>query len=77
LIDRLLRLLITLPVSTASSERAFSSLKIIKTRLRNKIEDDNLANNMLVHIEGAILEDYKYDDVIFDFKSIKDRAADL
>ncbi|XP_047045807.1 uncharacterized protein LOC124650308 [Lolium rigidum] len=77
LIDRLLRLLITLPVSTASAERAFSSLKIIKTRLRNKMEDENLANNMLVHIEGAILEDYKYDDVIFDFKSIKDRAADL
>jgi len=31
LIDRLLRLLVTLPVSTASAERAFSSLKIIKT----------------------------------------------
>jgi hypothetical protein len=77
LIDRLLRLLITLPVSTASAERVFSILKIIKTRLRNKMEDDNLANNMLVHIEGAILDDYKYDDVIFYFKSIKDRAADL
>ena len=38
LIDRLLRLLVTLPVSTASAERAFSSLKIIKTRLRNKID---------------------------------------
>jgi hypothetical protein len=77
LIDRLLRLLITLPVSTASAEQAFSSMKIIKTRLRNKLEDDNLANNMLVHIEGDILEKYKYDDVISDFKSIKDRAADL
>jgi hypothetical protein len=77
LIDRLLCLLITLPVSTASAERAFSSMKIIKTRLRNKMEDDNLANNLLVHIECDILEDYNYDDVISDFKSIKDRAADL
>jgi hypothetical protein len=31
------------------------------------MEDDNLANNMLVHIEDAILEEYKYDDVIFLF----------
>jgi hypothetical protein len=77
LIDRLLCLLITLPVSTASAERAFSSMKIIKTRLRNKMEDDNLANNLLVHIECDILEDYNYDDVISDFKSIKDGAADL
>jgi len=35
LIDRLLRLLLTLPVSTASVERVFSTLKIIKTILRN------------------------------------------
>jgi hypothetical protein len=42
-VDRLLRLLVTLSVSTASAERAFSSLKIIKTRLQNKMEDDFLA----------------------------------
>ena len=35
LIDRLLWLLLTLPVSTASAERVFSILKIIKTRLCN------------------------------------------
>ncbi|XP_044440631.1 uncharacterized protein [Triticum aestivum] len=38
LVDRLLRLLLALPVSTASAERAFSTLKIIKTRLRNTME---------------------------------------
>lgn len=42
LIDRLLRLLVTLPVSTTSAEWAFSALKIVKTRLRNKMEDDFL-----------------------------------
>ena len=41
------------------------------------MEDDFLANNLLVNIEGDILETYKYDDVISDFKAIKDRAADL
>jgi hypothetical protein len=37
-VDRLLRLLVTLSASTASAD----SLKIIKTRLRNKMEDDFL-----------------------------------
>ena len=76
LVERLLRLLITLPVSTASAERAFSSLKIIKTRLRNKMEDDYLANSLLVNIEAELLETYSYEDVIEDFKK-KNRKADL
>jgi hypothetical protein len=54
-IDRLLPLLLTVPVSTASAERVFFSiLKIIKTRLRNKMEDEFLANSLLIHIEGEI-----------------------
>lgn len=64
-------------VSTASAERAFSSMKIIKTRLRNKMEDENLANNLLVHIEGGILENYSHEDVIADFISKKDRRVDF
>ena len=77
LIERLLRLLITLLVSTVSAERAFSSMKIIKTRLRNKMEDDHLANNLLVNVEGEILEKYSYEDIIDDFRSMADRKADL
>jgi hypothetical protein len=58
LIDRLFHLLVTLLVSTASAERAFSSLKIIKTRLRNKMDDDYLANSLLIHIECEIIGNY-------------------
>jgi hypothetical protein len=71
------QLLITLPVSTASVESAFSSMKIIKTRLRNKMEDDYLSNSLLVNIEGEILETYSYEDVIEDFRRKKNRKADL
>ena len=39
-IDRLIRLVLTLPVSTATMERAFSAMKLLKTRLRNKMKDD-------------------------------------
>ena len=75
LIDRLLRLLVTLPVSTASAERAFSTSKIIKTRLRNRMEDDLLANSMLLQIEREIALKIGYEDVIADFKATKNRRA--
>jgi hypothetical protein len=75
LVDRLLRLLVTLPVSTATAERAFSILKIIKTRLRNRMEDDFLANSMLVNIEAEILGDYNYEDIIHDFIDVKKRKV--
>ena len=41
------------------------------------MEDENLANNLLVHIEGGILENYSYEDVIADFRSKGDRRVDL
>uniref|UniRef100_A0ACD5V0I4 Uncharacterized protein n=1 Tax=Avena sativa TaxID=4498 RepID=A0ACD5V0I4_AVESA len=77
LIVRLLQLLVTLPVCTASAERAFSSLKIIKTRLRNKMADENLANNLVVHIEREIAEKYNFEAVLTEFKRKGDRKADL
>jgi len=77
MIDRLLRLLLTLPVSTASAERVFSILKITKTRLRNKMEDEFLANNLVVHIEDEIARDYSYEDIITDFRNLKKRKVDF
>jgi hypothetical protein len=77
MVDRLIRLLVTLPVSTATAERVFSILKITKTRLRNKMEDLYLANSLLVQIEGEIAGDYTYNDIIRDFKNLKKRRADL
>ncbi|KAL5163431.1 Abscisic acid receptor PYL4 [Glycine soja] len=39
LVYKLIELALILPVSTASVERAFSAMKIIKSKLRNKIND--------------------------------------
>jgi hypothetical protein len=77
LVDRFLQLILTLPVSASSVERAFSALRIIKTRLRNKMEDDFLSNNTIVHIEGELLKDYNYEDIIADFNDVKDRKVDF
>jgi len=73
----LIRLILTLPVSTATTERAFSTMKIVKTRLRNRIEDDFLANYLIVYIEKEIAERFTIDMIIDDFYSMKERRAQL
>lgn len=54
MVDRLLRLVVTLPVSTATTERAFSAMKLVKTRLRNKMGDDYLRSYMIIYIEKEL-----------------------
>jgi hypothetical protein len=73
LIDRLIRLILTLPVSTATTERAFSAMKIVKTRLRNKMEDEFLADNLVVYIEKEISESFNSDLILDDFVSLRAR----
>jgi hypothetical protein len=51
LIDRLIHLVLTLLVSTATIEQVFSATKHVKTMLRNKIEEDFLTNSMMIYIE--------------------------
>jgi len=73
LIDRLIRLILTLPVSTATTERAFSAMKIVKTRLRNKMEDEFLADNLVVYIEKEISGSFNSDLILDDFVSLRAR----
>ncbi|KAG6692738.1 hypothetical protein I3842_10G129500 [Carya illinoinensis] len=72
LIDKLIRLLLTLPVSTATTERAFSAMKLIKTRLRTRIEDEFLANHLLVYIEKKIVKNFTLEMIMDEFYSMKD-----
>ncbi|XP_074363122.1 uncharacterized protein LOC141703530 [Apium graveolens] len=57
LIDRLIRLFLTLLVSTATTEHSFSAMKLVKTALRNKMEDEFLQNSMMLYIERDLVED--------------------
>uniref|UniRef100_A0A8R7RAE7 DUF4371 domain-containing protein n=1 Tax=Triticum urartu TaxID=4572 RepID=A0A8R7RAE7_TRIUA len=77
MVDRLIRFLITLPVSTTSVECAFSSLKIIKTRLHNTMEDEYLANSLLIQVERELATKFNFEDIIADFKDRKKRRANL
>jgi hypothetical protein len=77
LVDWLIRLILTLTVSTATTERAFSGMKIVKTRLHNRMEDDFLANYLIVYILKEIAEKFTIDMIIDDFYYMKEQRAQL
>jgi hypothetical protein len=73
MVDKLLRLLLTLPVSTATIERAFSAMKFVKTCLRSKMGDVYLRSKMgdvylrdylVVYIERELAVMISSDDII-------------
>ncbi|PWA54958.1 hypothetical protein CTI12_AA430160 [Artemisia annua] len=77
LIDRLVRLILTLPVSTATSERAFSKMKLVKTRLRSTMSDDFLKSSMILSIEREIVGTLCTEKMIDDFYSKSQRRVQM
>jgi hypothetical protein len=77
LVYKLIELALLLPVSTASVERAFSAMKIIKSKLRNKINDDWFNHLMVCYTEREIFK--SLDDVIITqrFHAFKSRKGVL
>ena len=71
LIDRFICLVLTLPVSTTTTERAFSVMKLLKTRLRNRMEDEFLTDNMIVYIEKEIAGNFTIEMIMNEFYSMK------
>ncbi|XP_051222110.1 uncharacterized protein [Lolium perenne] len=61
-------------VVDASNDKELKN--IVKTRLRNKMEDEFLANSLLVNIEREIAEKYNYEDILEHFSG-KKRRSDL
>jgi hypothetical protein len=65
----------TFPVSTTTTERSFSAMKIIKTKLRNKMDDGFLGDSMTVYIERDISASISSESIIDDFKSLGTHKA--
>ncbi|XP_076881542.1 uncharacterized protein LOC143529689 [Bidens hawaiensis] len=74
---RVVRLILTLLVSTGTTVRGFSAMKIVMNRLRNRMPDEFLANNLVVYIEREIAEKIDSKSVIDEFKDLKGREAQL
>ena len=67
----MIRLVLALPVSTATSERAFSAMKLVKTRLRNIMGDEFLRDCLIIYIEKEIAMEFTTDTLIDNFYDMK------
>ena len=72
----LLYILLALPIGTATVERSFSEMKMIKTRLRNRLSDCNLSNLMKIAVEGPQLESACFEEIL-DVFNRKNRRIEL
>ena len=75
LVYRMVRLVLTLPVSTATTKRAFSVMKVVKTNFRNKMENDFLTDSLMLYIENDIVSTFNLDSIIDDFKDLKEHRV--
>ena len=75
LIYRVVKLVLTLPISTATTERAFSAMNVIKTDIRNKMEVEFLSDTMMLFIERDIAATISTDSIIDDFEDLKRRQV--
>ena len=65
---KLLNIMMALPVSTATIERTFSQMKLIKTRLRNRLSDSNLEHLIKIAIEGPSISSVDFNKILDIFK---------
>jgi hypothetical protein len=77
LVYKLIELALILPVSTTSVERAFSAMNIIKSNLRNKINDDWFNDLMICYTEREIFKSLEDVDIIRTFSAKKSRRGHL
>jgi len=74
-IKRLLLIIACLPISVASAERSFSTLRRLKTWLRSKMGKNRLCGLALLNIHREI--EISIEDIIQQFAKMKKRHTDL
>lgn len=73
LVYRLIKLALTLPVATATVERCFSGMKIVKNALRNKIGDKYMSHSLVCFVEKNMLDVIPNEVIVDRFYKMKDR----
>jgi len=77
IVYKLLKLVLILPVATASVERVFSSMNYVKNKLRNRMGDQYLNDCLVTFIEREFFLQVKDSDIIKRFQAMKDRRVKM
>ena len=64
ILSKLVKIALTVPLTSVSAERSFWKLKIIKNRLRTTIGQDRLQSLMLMSIESDICQNLDVDRLV-------------
>ena len=77
--DKLIKILITTPMTSAEAERCFSTLKRIKTFLRSTMLNERLSALAMISIENKLISEIPEfnEKVITYFANKKDRRAEF
>jgi hypothetical protein len=73
LVYMLIKLSLLLPVATATMERVFSAMHIVKSRLRNRMRDKLMNDSLVVYIEKDIFNKIDNGTIIKRFQNMKTR----
>ena len=71
------RILLSIPITVASTERSFSKLKLIRTYLRTTMSQERLSDLAMISIENEYLDKLNYDDLIEEFTSKNARRSNF
>ena len=69
-VEKLLRLLLVLPVSSCEAERSFSALRRLKTYLRSTMSQTRLNSVAILHVHQSELMSVSLDSILKDFVSL-------
>ncbi|XP_049397615.1 uncharacterized protein LOC125861794 [Solanum stenotomum] len=77
LVFLLVKFALLLPVATATVERAFSAMKIIKNDLRNRMDDEFLDGCIVPYVEKKVFKDVSNECIMKTFQEMKCRRVQL
>ncbi|CAO2823885.1 unnamed protein product [Amaranthus hypochondriacus] len=73
----LLKLVLLLPVATASVERSFSGMNYIKNKVRNSMGDQLLNDNLVTYLEYDVFRDVSLDAIVQRYQNMRTRREQL
>ena len=76
-IDKLLRLYLTIPVTTCTAERRFSYLRSMKNYLQSTMSEERLNNVMLLHVHKEETDALDVQEIASLFVSANTRRMEL
>ena len=74
-VHKLLRLFLTIPVTSSTSERSFSAMRRIFTYLRSSMTESRFNNCFILHVHKELTERINLEDVAKEFISRNDERV--